>query len=81
MFDDDNDEILDDHCPRCKIGRIEVSSKPFLRLYHNHLFTISDGVCYECDICGYCEFDDTNYQIINNMLDAANPARYDTSPS
>jgi len=69
MFQDDDGEWVDDECPRCRIGRIQVVAKPFLRLYHKQLFTIPDAVCYECDSCGYYEFDETNYDIIADMLD------------
>jgi hypothetical protein len=78
MFDDNNDEILDDYCPRCRIGRIQLRTKPFLSLFHKHLFTIPDAVCYICDICDYYEFDVSNYEIISDMLDAAKPVRHDT---
>lgn len=70
MFQDDNNEWLDDECPRCMVGRIQVKHKPFLQLYNNQLFTIPDGLCYECDVCGDCEFDYTNYDIIDKMLDS-----------
>jgi hypothetical protein len=80
MFEDDTDEILEDQCPRCMIGRIQVSSRPFLRLYRKRLFIIPDGLCYECDICGYYEFEETNYDIINQMLDGATLPHYDSKP-
>jgi hypothetical protein len=71
MYEED-DEIIDDECPSCMIGRIRGVMKPFVRLYHNHLFCIPDALCWECDLCGYYEFDETNYDLIHDMLDGAN---------
>lgn len=73
MFDQDDEVNLEAHCPRCMVGRTRISSKPFLKLYRRHLFTIPDALCYECDVCGYYEFDDTNFEIISDMIFAASP--------
>lgn len=80
MYEDD-DELIDDECPRCSYGRIQVKAKPFLKFHHKHLFTIPDAVCYQCDSCGYYEFDDSNYDIINEMLDGAISPAPDTKSS
>ena len=75
MFQDDNGEWVDDECPRCMVGRIRVTSKPFLKLFNKQLFTIPNAVCYECDVCGDYEFDDASYDIIDKMLDNLNASQ------
>lgn len=74
-----NDEIESELCPRCRVGRLQLGGKPFLRLFRGHLFTIPDALCYECDVCAYYEFDETSFEIISDMMFGATLPEYDDS--
>lgn len=62
------DDELGDGCPRCRVGRIQLSKRPYLELYKGHLFTVPDATCYVCDVCDYAEFDETIIELIGNMV-------------
>ncbi|MDQ7026159.1 MAG: hypothetical protein Q9P01_20400 [Anaerolineae bacterium] len=55
-------------CPRCQIGRIHLRFRPYLELHQGHLFTIPDAICYECDVCGYVEFDEAILEVIEAIV-------------
>lgn len=64
----DNDTQEQEECPQCHVGHIQISYKPFLRLYQGHLFTIPYALCYQCDICDYYEFDEKTFTLISDMV-------------
>lgn len=70
-------EAVADICPRCRVGRLQKGSKPFLRLFRGHLFTIPDALIYQCDVCAYYEFDETSFEIISDMMFGATLPEYD----
>jgi len=61
-------------CPRCQVGRIELTNRPYLVLHRQRLFTVPDATCYICDICGYHEFDDAIVQMMSDMVYGADQA-------
>ena len=61
-------EKHDNICPKCELGYMKTTSKPYSRLFLKQLFTIPNAPCYECDICRYCEFDDANFDVISDMI-------------
>lgn len=72
-----NDEIGDVFCPDCGLGCLKTVTKPYLQLYLGKLFTIPNAVCYQCDICRYCEFDEANFDVISEMMFGAKVNNHD----
>lgn len=58
-------------CPNCNLGHYHIMAKPFLRLFRGQIFTIPNAVCYQCDICGYYEFDSMMDELIRDMTHRA----------
>lgn len=63
-----NNGLVEEFCPECGLGSLKTVSRPYLQLYLGQLFTIPNAVCYQCDICRYSEFDESNFDVISNMM-------------
>ena len=68
MYDYEDDDELDDTCPNCRVGRIQLGRRPYLELYQGHLFTVPDATCYECDVCNFVEFDEAIINLMGDMV-------------
>lgn len=68
MYNHEDKDALHHVCPRCQIGRIQLTFRPYLELYKGHLFTMPDATCHECDVCGFVEFDEATIELMDAIV-------------
>lgn len=68
-------------CPNCGVGHTKLCHKPYLRLFLGQLFTIPNALCYQCDMCNYCEFDESALDIVSDMIFSARRTRENNDKS
>ncbi len=44
-------------CPRCQIGNLHAHKATYTLVHHGMLLSVPDMTAWQCDICGYTEFD------------------------
>ncbi len=69
-------------CPVCRLGRLEMQSRVYLRRFGNTLVNAPNTPAWECDVCHYRQFDPTSIQRIEVLVGQAGPPpnHHKTSP-
>ncbi len=55
-------------CPRCQIGHCHRNKTTYTRLHNGRLISVQDMTVYNCDVCGFQEFDPDSMIILQRLL-------------
>ncbi|MCA9923533.1 MAG: YgiT-type zinc finger protein [Anaerolineales bacterium] len=60
---------MSDQCSRCRIGRLQTISTPYLTKINGHIMVVPDSPAYHCDMCGSVRYDEQFLENIEQLVD------------
>jgi len=58
-----------ENCNRCRIGRLQAITTPYLTKINGHIMVMPDIPAYHCDMCGLVRYDQQFLVNIEKLLD------------